>query len=1096
MSDRITGRSGAEFAVHQSHSTTVAPSHATLTSATRPAARIALFCSQTKLRHAALYAALLPLALVLQVVLATPCLAATYYWIGNGGNTSVGTNWRKSNPSSSQCDANANTTAPTTGDTIVFDPDCDGNATIDSNLSVDGMTVQSGYTGTITQNSSITVTLNVSGLTMAGGTFSGSGATITVSGDFSMSGGSFTSTSGTMYVDGAVSITGGTFTHNSGIIELNGTVDASSSFSAANVTFNKVVINRTINGGNTRTLTIAANTEVPLGNSATITLNNSGAGGYSLTNNGTILVGTGTLAANIETTFSNGTTGTIKTKSVTRTNSLGGSYSNATGSTVEFLGDGDSAVDSFDLSSWATSYGNLIVNSTDGTSDTFTSTSNLTMTGNLTLTSGVFSAPTTTTVQGNFSRTSATFTHNNGTVSLTGTNQTISGSTTFYNLTKSVATARTLTFTAGTTQTVTGTLTLNGAAGQLLSLRSSAAGSTWNINPSGVTSISYVDVQDGTNVDPDTIFPTNSVDSGNNVNWFVAPTATPTITPTVTPTATPSITPTITPSQTPTDTPTVTPTATPSLTPTATPTQTPTSTPTDTPTVTPTQTATDTPTQTPTTTPTSTATATPTATPTRGGPQSADVSADPTTPLTDLDTGANTMAVKFDLSWNYSWRLSSGANNWDAMWVFVKFRKNSGDWQHMTFTNTGHTVPAGAALDIGLKDPGSAYNLTTNRGIGAFIYKSSAGFGTNTFNGIKLIWPFTQDGVAVGDSVDIQIHAIHMVYVPSGTFSIGDNNSSTGSFKQQSSNNPVEISSEGEVIVYEGATAYTVPAGFPKGHNDFYMMRYEVKQEEWRNFFNTLPTTGSARSNRDITGATGKNSDNLVSRNNLSWDSTAPASGATTPDRNSPNAETYCTVPMSYLSWDDLTAYLDWAGLRPMSELEFEKAARGTETPVNGEYVWGSVSSANASGVTDSGLISEVPSNAGATVNWSGGVSGPLRSGSFASLNYGLASRYYAGGSYYGAMELSGNVWERTVTVANADGRAFTGEHGDGSLDSNGRANVTNWPSPTTASGAGFRGGSWSAASSTARISDRSSAASADTTRASDYGGRGVRTAP
>jgi hypothetical protein len=120
----------------------------------------------------------------------------------------------------------------------------------------------------------------------------------------------------------------------------------------------------------------------------------------------------------------------------------------------------------------------------------------------------------------------------------------------------------------------------------------------------------------------------------------------------------------------------------------------------------------------------------------------------------------------------------------------------------------------------------------------------------------------------------------------------------------------------------------------------------------------------------------------------------------------------------------------------------------------------------------------------------------PFRVGCFASLNYGQASRVLSGGSYYGTMELSGNLWERVVTVANSDGLAFTGEHGDGALDSNGRANVTNWPSPTTASGAGLRGGSWNAASTNARVSDRSSAATIDTSRASDYGGRGVRTAP
>ena len=82
------------------------------------------------------------------------------------------------------------------------------------------------------------------------------------------------------------------------------------------------------------------------------------------------------------------------------------------------------------------------------------------------------------------------------------------------------------------------------------------------------------------------------------------------------------------------------------------------------------------------------------------------------------------------------------------------------------------------------------------------------------------------------------------------------------------------------------------------------------------------------------------------------------------------------------------------------------------------------------------------------------------------------------------------------MTVADSDGRAFTGAHGDGALDSNGRADVSNWPDPTTASGAGFRGGSFNQASTSARVSDRSLAGSTDNLRGSDYGGRGVRTAP
>ncbi|MEY4667546.1 MAG: hypothetical protein RL518_245 [Pseudomonadota bacterium] len=483
------------------------------------------------------------------------------------------------------------------------------------------------------------------------------------------------------------------------------------------------------------------------------------------------------------------------------------------------------------------------------------------------------------------------------------------------------------------------------------------------------------------------------------------------------------------------------------------------------------------------------------------------------------------MAVSFDLSWNYSWRLSSGASNWDAMWVFVKFRTDHGEWQHATLANTGHTAPAGSTIDIGLRDPKSGYNISTNPGLGAFIYKDSTGFGTNTFNDIKLIWNYAQDGVIQGDPLDIQLHAIHMVYVPQGAFYAGDNATSSSAFKQGSSDNdPWYIGGEGALSVTNSSgssggtgsdstaavyyytsdngsnddasgAAFTIPAAFPKGYDSFYVMRYELTQEQWRDFFNSLPTTGSARANRDITGSSNsaKSSDNVVDRNNLSWDSSVNSSSAVLPDRDSPNGENYCNVPMSYVSWDDHLAYLDWAGLRPLTELEYEKACRGTANPVSGEYAWGTTNLTAATGFSSGGKVTEVPSNSGANATYGSNTAGQARIGSFSSLNYGGASRGLSGGSYYGTMELSGNTSELTVTVGNSTGRGYTGEHGDGALDSSGAANTSNWP---TAPGCGERGGSWTASSQRIRASDRYSAASGISQRAKEQGIRGGRSWP
>ena len=105
----------------------------------------------------------------------------------------------------------------------------------------------------------------------------------------------------------------------------------------------------------------------------------------------------------------------------------------------------------------------------------------------------------------------------------------------------------------------------------------------------------------------------------------------------------------------------------------------------------------------------------------------------------------------------------------------------------------------------------------------------------------------------------------------------------------------------------------------------------------------------------------------------------------------------------------------------------------------------------------------------------------------------GSSGRESAGATYYGVMEMGGNVYERTIVTSNASGVAFTGLLGDGTLLSSGEANVTNWPSVTTATGVGQRGGQWVSAATLVRTSDRSQITAVDAARTYVMGGRGVR---
>ena len=162
--------------------------------------------------------------------------------------------------------------------------------------------------------------------------------------------------------------------------------------------------------------------------------------------------------------------------------------------------------------------GNLTINSTltQGGND-------VTVSGNLTIvgSGGVFTANAmahTINIGGNWAN-NGTFTANASTVVFTDADHTLSGSTAFNNFTHSVATSRTLTFPASTTQTVNGLLTLNGASGQLLNLRSTTT-AAWNINRAGTYTIDYVDVQYSNNTGTAISVPTSSnTNSGNNSGW-------------------------------------------------------------------------------------------------------------------------------------------------------------------------------------------------------------------------------------------------------------------------------------------------------------------------------------------------------------------------------------------------------------------------------------------------------------------------------------------------------------------------------------------------------------------------------------------------
>ena len=455
--------------------------------------------------------------------------------------------------------------------------------------------------------------------------------------------------------------------------------------------------------------------------------------------------------------------------------------------------------------------------------------------------------------------------------------------------------------------------------------------------------------------------------------------------------------------------------------------------------------------------------------------------------ITSQSPSASTCKIQFDISWDNSWK---NAINYDAAWVFVKYSTDSGStWAHATLKLAADATPTNPL------DDGSGWSAGSGTGLsitvptdkkGAFLYRSSNGSGSVSTTSVQFVWDWGSDklssdgttAIAVSTTVQVKVFAVEMVYVSTGSFYAGSGGTGTSEFTKTLINTADATVAGGYP---SGQTAATY-ASWPNGYNAFYCMKYDISQGQYVDFFNTL--TSTQKTERDITGnhATygGKNSDGTSSRNTISWTSGAASAGA--------NQYVAC----NYLCWSDQVAYADWAGLRPMTELEYEKACRGTAAAVADEYAWGSTSYTAATGVTGSGA-SETASNSGANCCVANsGTGGPLRGGVFATAS---STRSQAGASYYGIMELSGNLWKRPVTIGNSTGKAFTGLHGDGSLDSTGNANVTNWPG-TAATGSGFRGGAWDYVASIARVSDRYRATYTYATRDYNYGGRCVRTSP
>jgi hypothetical protein len=343
--------------------------------------------------------------------------------------------------------------------------------------------------------------------------------------------------------------------------------------------------------------------------------------------------------------------------------------------------------------------------------------------------------------------------------------------------------------------------------------------------------------------------------------------------------------------------------------------------------------------------------------------------------------------LSFDLAWSNSWRAMwtepveknvTGKplrlENWDAAWVFIKFLGDadvkSNVWRHATLDTDAshHRIPTGAKLDVGLSDDGS-------KGVGVFIYRSAVGSGANDFKNIKLRWLHGADKVpdkATFKDTQLRVYAIGMVYVPGGQFQ-----SRVPWEKTVTTIRVGNATQEGGCRVLTNTPVY---AECPNGYNAFYSTKYAISQGQYADYLNAQ---GPARGGPGLYG---------VSRYMIRCDTNAGVYVAEVPDRG-----------CNFLGWPQILNYEAWAGLRPLTDLEYEKACRGPRAVARTEDAWAAGMCAPAAGL-DKNLFPDLPD-------------------------------IDAGASYWGirGLSLSGCVHEWPgIIFENERGKGFKGTHGDG----------------------------------------------------------------
>jgi hypothetical protein len=445
------------------------------------------------------------------------------------------------------------------------------------------------------------------------------------------------------------------------------------------------------------------------------------------------------------------------------------------------------------------------------------------------------------------------------------------------------------------------------------------------------------------------------------------------------------------------------------------------------------------------------------------------------------DDATEKLFVKLNVRWENAWH---NAKNRDAVWLFFKYNAppmdDNSNYRHANLASTGHKLISNHLNN----SPSPDFWVSPDK-VGVFIYPKTPYRGNINWSILIALDEVKNEQI---NGKTIGAYGIEMVLIPEGKFAIGEkdstlakrnftfyksdkNGKTTDFYSIENEENSIEIAPKenalyylSETTIYQGDQKGIISTIFPKGFKAFYMMKYELTQGQYTDFLNAISVSATYQ-RANFGGRDYRNSRGGIRLENGKYIAESP------------------NRPANFISWDDACAFADWAGLRPFTELEYEKACRGNSPPISGEYAWNTNSKEK--------LLRYVnPENDDLTF---------LNQLSEANLNDNNRENF--GASYYWVMDLSGGgVWERCITVGDSVGRSFQGTHGDGTLRY-GFATNPDWPKGSTETqGFGFRGGGYythnqlyGGLNPNATIAHRTFAAWSGGMRSKAYGSRFVR---